>query len=183
MLRASSNKILPRLILRARFRRFYFFGVFVLMKSALFVIIGALLLFSAGASADVYTNGLAGCRPETRVDRTSSGRFIWKPLGAHFNNAVIVLPSYYGVAKTDVEIYTAKNHGKIDESRIKSKGDCPTNHECLFAQTYLAGRSGAAFQRKFGAIIVKIAPDIAGTGKECRSYLIKYPALRAEYKG
>ena len=153
------------------------------MKSMFFIAIGVLFLHSTIAAADVYTKGLAGCRRETKVDRSSSGRFIWKPIGAHFFNAVIVIPSYYGVVKTDVEIYAASSQGKIDESRIKSKGDCPTNRECLFAQTYLAGRSGAAFQRKFGSILVKVAPDVEGTGKECRSYLIKSPSRRAEYKG
>lgn len=153
------------------------------MRSLVASLIVVLSLCVANADADVFINGVKGCRKETRVDRTSSGRFIWKPLGAHFSNAVIVLPSYYGTVKTDVEIYATKSLGKIDESRIKSLGNCSGNRECLFAQTYLAGRSGAAFQRNFGSITVKVAPDVSGSGKECRIYQIDRPSLRAEFKG
>lgn len=111
------------------------------------------------------------------ITSSSNQSFVWKPVGAHFEDAVIVLPRYYTGTKTKVEVFGIKGK-KLTDARLKSTGLCEGVAECLFRQTFLAGHSGAEFQRRHKSVMVRVtAPN-----RECRSYEIKRPAHRAQYR-
>lgn len=128
---------------------------------------------------------LAGC---VRVSAPSNapGRFIWKPTGAHFpGNAVIVTPRYYSPVPPKVALLSGDGNTLFEYAKLKSKGDCGSNKECLFAATFLTRLNGGSYRRGYGQIIVRLTQRSEDTGpaKQCRYYVISNPGNRAEFAG
>lgn len=142
------------------------------------VVFAFLLVSAASAVAGPFDN----CELETRKDSNSSGRFIWKQKGAHFNQAVIVAPRRYFPSPPQVRLY--KLDGKlIETTRLKSTGQCSGHPECLFAATYLAAKPGSHYNRKYGPIIVRFLPRRVTSTAFCKIFQVTKPHRRAEYKG
>jgi hypothetical protein len=125
---------------------------------------------------------VAGCVLITKKDSHTSGRFIWKPTGAHFpGQGVIVAPRYYYLNSITVTLLDSTGT-KFETARLKSTGVC-SNNECLHAATFLTPHNGGWYKRHKGSIYVRIAPSSAASHLSCRSYFIEKPAGRAEFQG
>jgi hypothetical protein len=154
------------------------------MRLMSLVLIG--LVFSASLATTARaasTVSLQGCVLVNKPNSYTPGRFIWKPLGAHFpGNGVIVTPRYYYPKPPLVLLLTSTNQ-LIGTARLKSTGVCAGSPECLFAASYLTPQNGASLQRGYGSIKVRVSATSPGTGKVCTYYVINKPASRAEYYG
>ena len=128
---------------------------------------------------------LNNCYYVNKPNRTTSGRFIWKPVAAHFNQVGIVAPRYYFPVPPVVELLDFDNR-LIERARLKTDGRCWGVPECLFAATYLAGRYGSWYQRRYKkGIKVKIsgASGCQSGHCACTYYFIRKPGMRAEFYG
>ena len=134
-------------------------------------------------TATPISKNLKGCRHVKKLS-TRPPIFLWKPVAAHFPQAVIIAPQYYYPNMPTV--YLLRNTGNnklIEVTRGKSDGHCG-NSECLHAATFLTLNSSKYYQKKYHSIIVKIAPSKLDKGKkECRYYTIPKPTKRYQYVG
>jgi len=153
------------------------------MKKTLLILTVLALLCPVPASA-LNVRAFKNCRKMTEKDSIYRGNFLWKPVGAHFTRAVIVAPRYYFPERLDVELWAnGKKIRKLEEADLKSTGDCNGNPECLFAATFLTNWDGNSYRRAYRkGIIVKIDPDMPGSRKECRYYMIPRPDRRTTYR-
>ena len=128
---------------------------------------------------------LNGCYYVNKPNTTASGRFIWKPVAAHFFQAAIVAPRYYFPVPPIVELLDINNR-LIERARLKSDGRCWGVPECLFAATYLTANYGSWYQRRYRkGIKVKIsgARGCRSGHCTCTYYFIRRPGMRAEFYG
>lgn len=146
-------------------------------------------LFTAGsiafcaASASAQISAFEGCTLKNKKTSTVSGRFIWKPVLAHFPTSGLIAPRAYFPIPPIVELYTEQG-AKIEKGKLKSTGQCAGYYECLFAATYKFKHKGTYYQNKFGKIIVRIKPGSLGKQSVgCRIYPVPNPKKRAEYFG
>ena len=110
----------------------------------------------------------------------AQGRFIYKPLAAHFPTAAIVTPRRLFPFVPRASVLDAS--GKfLHFARLKSTGNCKGLSECLFAATFLLPHSGGWYRRHVGSIQIKVTPAKKSQG--CRIYPINNPAKRAELSG
>ena len=133
-------------------------------------------------AGSVFAAPLDGCQLESRADSRASGRFIWKPTGAHFNQSVIVAPRRYYPIPPEVKLYTL-DQTLIERASLKSDGLCKGHPECLFAATYLTRKNGSFYRRRHTSIIVRIVPRRVTATAYCKYFQISNPGRRAEYKG
>lgn len=145
-------------------------------------LLASVLVFCLPALAGPRVS-LNGCYYVNKPNRTNSGRFIWKPVAAHFSQAAIVAPRYYFPLPPVVQLLDMEN-GLIERARMKSDGRCWGEPECLFAATYLAGRPGSFYQRRYKqGIKVRISGAGGCSNCTCTYYLLRKPGQRAEFYG
>ncbi len=125
---------------------------------------------------------LDNCELRSKVDTRTPGRVIYKPSGAHFNQAVIVAARRYYPTPPEVKLFTFELQ-PIEIARLKSDGRCSGNPECLFAATYLTRRNGQQMYRRYGAlVIIRFMPRRITSKTPC-TYIQINPRRRAEFRG
>ena len=140
-------------------------------KVAISIAVASLFVASTAFAA----NPFKGCALESSTD----GRyeFVWKPSGAHRSAAVLVLPSRYVLQTTSVQLYTPAPKRKLLETLVlKSSGVCVPGLECLKRPTFAALFGGASYQRKYGAIVIRVLTK----SNHCFLYNIRRPDLRSD---
>lgn len=156
------------------------------MKKLLSVF-AAVALFVVANSATAQAGPFDACTLKDTPSKVSQGRFIWKPLGNHFNRAVIVIPRAYYTGKLSgraiVELYNEAGV-RFEVTKLKTTGLCKGHPECLFAQVNIAAKSGAFYEKKYGKVFVRIRPAKGSTSNAgCRYYGVNRPKQRAEFVG
>lgn len=150
------------------------------MRGIKFSILSAVIVLISAATA--WAAPFDNCELETRRDSRASGRFIWKPVGAHFNQAVIVAPRRYYPTPPQVRLFTLEGT-LIETARLKSTGVCAGHPECLFAATFLTAKPGSFYQRRHGAVVVRFKPRRVTSKAFCKLFQVTTPKRRAEYRG
>jgi hypothetical protein len=156
------------------------------MKNIVLSLLSVSVLFFA-SSAIAQAGPFDACTLKNTPSKVSQGRFIWKPLGNHFNRAVIVIPRAYYTGKLSgraiVELYNEAGV-RFEVTKLKTTGLCKGNPECLFAQVNIAAKSGAFYEKKYGKVFVRIRPAKGSTSNAgCRYYGVNRPKQRAEFVG
>lgn len=157
------------------------------MKKILAGLVASLTLLVAVQASVAQAGPFDACTLKNTPSKVSQGRFIWKPLGNHFNRAVIVIPRAYYTGKLSgraiVELYTEEGK-RFETTKLKTTGLCKGNSECLFAQVNIAAKSGAFYEKKYGKFFVRIRPASGSTSSAgCRYYPVNRAKQRAEFVG
>lgn len=152
-----------------------------MIRTAVALVFAITIMVANAATA--FAGPFDTCELETRVDKHTSGRFIYVPKASHFNQAVIVTPRDFFPYPPKVELYTFE--GKlIEQASLKSTGLCAGYPECLFAATFLTKHLGSYYKRKYGAFIIRITPGrVTAKAPGCRIYQITKPHKRNEFRG
>lgn len=143
----------------------------------IFLLLLTLCLCVSVVSAETFD----GCALETRRSN-KSGRFIWKPLAAHFLQSVIIASRRYFPLPPTVKLYTFEGR-LIETAKLKSTGLCAGYPECLFAATYLTKHEGSWYGRRYGGILVRFIPQRTSATVFCKYYQIPSPRKRYDMLG
>jgi hypothetical protein len=129
-----------------------------------------LALLVLGAAGSAHAGPFDTCDFTLEIHDQRYG-FVWKPSGAHRQQAVLVLPSRFtgfvpgthNLVVRSVTLYRADNLSKIGPMIMKSNGVCVSGggHECLDRPTFAHPTlSGGGLSRRYGKIRIRVVTNV-----------------------
>lgn len=146
------------------------------MRFIIIVILAATIpLAATAATKEKLPKPFRKCSVESVYDGVGHG-FTWKPLGAHWPVAVMVLPERFVNHTRSVGVYNMKGRF-IGPMTMKGDGVCaPGQKECVYRPSFKGTLSGQAYRRRYGAIMIKAY----STEGKCYLYPVTRPWQRVD---